>query len=116
MRGWPRAGGGEPPQRPFEGERLEALWASKSPKATATAKSKILTPRLLGGVEGFKGEDSELPLIPPHLAAHSGQVSLPFEKGESILSFNAIYFLLRNAPGDWPVSRRKLWPSWAAPA
>ena len=32
--------------------RLEALWASKSPKATATAKSKILTPRRRSGPSG----------------------------------------------------------------
>ena len=87
MRGRLRAGGGEPPQRPFEGERLEALWASKSPKATATAKSKILTPRLLGGVEGFKGEDTELPLIPPHLAAYSGQFLLSFKKEINFVPF-----------------------------
>ena len=36
---------------------------------------------VMGGVEGFKGEDTELPLIPPHFAAHSGQFLLPFAKG-----------------------------------
>ncbi len=37
---------------------------------------------VMGGVEGFKGEDTELPLIPPHFAAHSGQISLSFDKGK----------------------------------
>ena len=78
--GGPAPGAASPRSGRFKGERLEALWASKSPKATATAKSKILTPRLLGGVEGFKGEDTELPLIPPHFAAHSGQVCFPLKK------------------------------------
>ena len=38
---------------------------------------------VMGGVEGFKGEDTELPLIPPLFAAHSGQFSLPFGKGKT---------------------------------
>ena len=40
------------PQNRLCGSRLEALWASKSPKATATAKSKILTPRRWSGPSG----------------------------------------------------------------
>ena len=35
---------------------------------------------VMGGVEGFKGEDTELPLIPPLFAAHSGQVCFPLKK------------------------------------
>ena len=46
---------------------------------------------VMGGVEGFKGEDSELPLIPPHFAAHSGQFLLPFEKGTQ--------------PSPWPLHK-----------
>ena len=53
MRGWPRAGGGEPPQRPFEGERLEALWASKSASPTADGK-----------IEDFDAAPSERPKWP----------------------------------------------------
>ena len=40
------------PQGRLCGSRLEALWASKSPKATATAKSEILTPRRRSGPGG----------------------------------------------------------------
>ena len=58
MRVWAAAQRAPGSARPFQGVRLEALWASKSPKATATAKSKILTPRLLGCARGLKGRGS----------------------------------------------------------
>ena len=34
----------------------------------------------MGGVEGFKGEDSELPLIPRLFAAHSGHICFLWAK------------------------------------
>ena len=65
MRVWAAAQRAPGSARPFEGERLEALWASKSASPTATAKSKILTPRLRGCLRGPKGEDRNSPW-PPH--------------------------------------------------
>ena len=83
LRGWPRAGGGKPPQRPFQGGRLEALWASKSASPTADGKIEDFDAAPYRVVwRALRGEIRNPPwaLQVKSLPAR-GKISPPFGKG-----------------------------------